>query len=91
MTRPLAVILLLAAAAGSVPAKAEDAAHRADRLRTEQLNRAAAAKVDRRIQTNVAAQARFRDARADYAREMRAWRRQVAACEAGDRSACTAR
>jgi Ni/Co efflux regulator RcnB len=86
------VIALLIIAAVEAPAVAgEDAAHRADRLRTEQLNRRAGAVVDRRNGRNAAGQERYRQARADYALKMHAWRRQVAACRAGDYSACDRR
>jgi len=85
------LVLLIAIAAASAPALAEDAAHRADRLRTEQLNRTAAAVVDRRMRRNADGQASYRDAQADYARRMADWRGRVAACERGDRSACAGR
>ena len=66
----------------------EDADHRADRVRTEQLNRGAAAAVDRRNAANRAALDHYRDAQAAYQRERDAWRRRLAACEAGDDRAC---
>ncbi|MDB5689201.1 MAG: hypothetical protein JWL91_1077 [Sphingomonas bacterium] len=86
----IAALLLLAAADGDARPN-EDAAHRADRLRTEQLNRSAGSVVDRRNRRNADGQARYRQAQADYARRMQAWRRQVAACEAGSYSACDGR
>jgi hypothetical protein len=72
----------------AMPLHAEDAAHRADRLRTEQLNRGAGKVVDQRNRSNAEGQARYRNAQADYARRMAEWRRQVAACRAGEYSAC---
>lgn len=66
----------------------EDAEHRADRVRTEQLNRNAAAAVDRRNGNNSAALDRYRDAQAAYQRAREQWRRRVAACEDGDYRAC---
>jgi len=70
------------------PAFAEDEAHRLDRLRTEQLNRQAAKAIDARDSHNDTGQRAYRAARADYERRMASWRRQVAACNGGDWSAC---
>jgi len=81
----LALAFLLAAPA---LAQAEDEAHRLDRQRTEQLNRQAARTVAARDDRNDDAQRAYRAARADYERRMAAWRRRVAACNAGDWSAC---
>jgi hypothetical protein len=83
--------LIVATAAASPAYAREDAAHRADRLRTEQLNRSAGAVVDQRRRRNADGQARYRNAQADYARRMAAWRAQVAACRSGDYAACDAR
>ncbi|WP_116090726.1 hypothetical protein [Sphingomonas crusticola] len=66
----------------------EDAEHRADRARTEQLNRNAAAAVDRRNGANADAVDRYRDAQAAYRRAREEWRRRLAACEEGDDRAC---
>lgn len=66
----------------------EDAEHRADRARTEQLNRNAAAAVDHREGANTAAIDRYRDAQAAYQRAREEWRRRLAACENGDDRAC---
>jgi len=66
----------------------EDAEHRADRLRTEQLNRDAGASVGRRNSANAAALERYRNAQEDYQRARAEWRRRVAACEDGDWRAC---
>jgi len=79
---------LLIALLVTAPALAEDEAHRLDRLRTEQLNRQAARVVDARDNRNDANQRAYRAARSDYERRMAAWRRQVAACNGGDWSAC---
>jgi hypothetical protein len=81
----MTLVLALALLAADPP---EDAAHRADRLRTEQLNRAAAAVGARRDQRNADAQADYRAAQVRYEAEMAAWRRRVAACQAGDRASC---
>ena len=78
---PLLLLSLLSAAP-------EDAAHRADRLRTEQLNRDAAAVVARRDTGNSGGQAAYRAARLRYERQMAEWRARVAACEGGDWRAC---
>ncbi len=66
----------------------EDAAHRADRRETEDLNRSAAHAVDQRNAANAATLARYRDQREAYQRERDAWRRRFAACQAGDERAC---
>jgi hypothetical protein len=81
----------MAAASAAQPALAgeEDAAHRADRLRTEALNRQAAA-VARRRDSKIGADGAedYRAAMDRYERRMAEWRRRVRACEAGDWSAC---
>ena len=69
----------------------EDAEHRADRLRTERLNREAAARVDRRNGVDATAMDRYRDAQAAYQRARKEWRRRLAACEEGDDRACDPR
>lgn len=73
-------------------ALAEDAEHRADRLRTEQLNRDAEGAAARRDQRTKAvhdrARADYDSARKRYEQEMAAWRQRVASCRAGDYSAC---
>jgi len=81
----LAALLALAL---TTPALAEDAAHRADRLTTQSLNRRAAAAIARRDRDVGPSQAGYRSARARYEREMAEWRARVAACNAGDWSAC---
>lgn len=72
-------------------AQAEDADHRADRERTEQLNQRAAAIVEGRSDANARSLERYRDARARYERERAAWRRRVQDCEDGDYDACERR
>lgn len=88
--RSLVLLPALSLAAFSALAHAgeEDAAHRADRLRTEQLNRSAAATVERRDRQNARIRKGGDDAMARYQRELAAWRRRVADCRAGDYSAC---
>lgn len=86
----LSALLILGTIA---PAAAqEDPVRRADRLRTEQLNRdahAAAARRDGRIRAEQdRAEADYRAARQRYEQAMENWRRRVAACRAGDYSAC---
>jgi len=60
------------------PPPGEDAAHRADRIRTEQLNRSAAAKVIRRQENDTARDRAWRASQADYERQMAAWRKRDA-------------
>lgn len=66
----------------------EDAAHRADRLRTQQLNRSAAASIASRDRGQAARADTYRAAQDRYERERAAWRRRFDACQAGDWSAC---
>jgi hypothetical protein len=82
-----ALTLALAPAAACAQSD-EDAAHRTDRARTAELNRSAQLKVDRHNASNRAAIARYRNAETAYQREREAWRRRVAACDAGDDRAC---
>ena len=87
----LLALALFAALPATLHAQAEDAAHRADRLRTIELNRRAQGVIDRRDSGNSAVQAANRRAVADYERRRAAWARQVEACRAGDWDACEAR
>jgi hypothetical protein len=82
------LIVPLCLAALAQPAFAEDAAHRADRQRTEALNRQAATAVGKRDARNGDGEQAYRAARERYERRMAEWRRRVQACEAGDWSAC---
>lgn len=91
MTRPLLALsmpLALLAMSGIAHAQPEDAEHRADRLRTIELNRRAQAVVDRRDRSNADVRATNRRAQERYERERAEWRRRVAACRAGDYDAC---
>lgn len=104
LLRPVpALCLLLALASAATAQGAEDAEHRADRLRTQQLNRDAAAAVARRDGGRAATalrswayaegrnaenQRRYRAARAQYEEDMAEWRRRVEACRAGYYDAC---
>jgi hypothetical protein len=83
-------MILLAAIASTlaVPVRAEDAEHRADRLRTIELNRRAASVVARRDSSNSRVRAINRQNRERYQQQMARWRAQVAACDAGDYAAC---
>ena len=72
-------------------AQIEDAEHRADRLRTIQLNRQAAAVVQRRDRGKFVRpddQKAYRAARKRYQRQMSEWRERVADCNAGYYEAC---
>jgi hypothetical protein len=84
------LLLALSALAIAIPAtaRAEDAAHRADRLRTIELNRRAEAVVDRRDRGNANVAETNRKAMERYERQRAEWRRRVDACESGDWSAC---
>ena len=81
--------VVLAAVLLASPALAqEDAAHRADRLRTEALNRSVINAGSARARENAREREGYRVARAAYQREMAAWRRRVAVCNSGDYAAC---
>ena len=84
----LPCLLLVASPAVADP---DDAAHRADRARTQQLNNSAAAVVNRRFAGNDGRLADYRRARARYEREMDDWRQRVADCRAGNWDACDER
>ncbi|WP_016747248.1 hypothetical protein [Rhizorhabdus wittichii] len=94
MTRPLlalsslALLAAMIAIPGAARAQPEDAEHRADRLRTIELNRRAQAVVDRRDRSNAGVRATNRRAQERYERERAEWRRRVEACRAGDYDAC---
>ena len=88
--RLLLAFLLLAGPAAQAQ-DGEDAEHRADRLRTEQLNLNAAAAAGRRGTVSARDEAAYAAARARYQRAVAEWRRRVAACEAGETSACADR
>jgi len=82
------LLFATALADASVPARGEDAAHRADRLRTIELNRRAKDAIARRDRGNSEVrEANRRDAER-YERQLRYWRERVAACRAGDEDAC---
>lgn len=87
----LLALALFAALPATLSAQPEDAAHRADRLRTIELNRRAHGVIDRRDSGNTAVREGNRRAMADYERRRAAWARQVEACRAGDWDACEAR
>ena len=69
-------------------AQAEDAAHRADRLRTIDLNHRAQSVVDRRDRSNAGIRDSGQEAQERYERQRAEWRRRVADCEAGHWDAC---
>jgi hypothetical protein len=83
-SRSIALLMLSISAS----ARAEDAAHRADRLRTEQLNRAARAQIDARDDGNAHVRRRNQDAMSDYQKRLAAWRKRYDACLDGDYAAC---
>jgi uncharacterized membrane protein YcjF (UPF0283 family) len=90
-----ALALLMPLAAASAQA-VEDEAHRLDRLRTEQLNRQAAAVVAKRDDAGAArnaddAQRDYAAARTAYQRRLAAWRARVDACVNGAYEACDRR
>ncbi len=83
--------LALACAPVAVCAQAqpqEDEAHRIDREQTQDLNRSVQRSVAQRQAADAAKLARYRDANQAYERQREDWRRRVAACQAGDNSAC---
>jgi hypothetical protein len=86
MIVPLLGLLAMSATSGEVAR--EDAAHRADRLVTEQLNRRALQSSEPRLRRNDKADRDYDVAKKRYEQKLADWRRQVAACEAGDWSAC---
>lgn len=85
-----ALLLLLALAPAAAFAQAEDAAHRMDRIETATLNSRSANgyPVERDASKRSPAIARYDRAQAEYQRRLEAWRRRVAACEAGHDDAC---
>jgi hypothetical protein len=83
----LALMLVLMPASAFAQAE-EDAAHRADRQQTQDLNRNVQRSVDQRNAADAAKVARYHEAAADYERRRAEWRRRVAACEGGDERAC---
>jgi hypothetical protein len=74
--------------ASPVLADPDDAAHRADRARTRQLNSSAAAVVERRFAGNDGRVAAYRKDSARYEREMDDWRQRVSDCRSGAYWAC---
>jgi hypothetical protein len=86
MIRALLAFSLLAATPAL--AQVEDAEHRADRLRTIELNRRAQSVVDRRDRGNSNVRDTNRKAMERYQRQRAEWRQRVAACQAGDWDAC---
>jgi hypothetical protein len=82
------IILSLSTLLAATPALAEDAAHRADRLRTQQLNADAQAVVDQRNRSNARKRRTGAAAHERYQRELADWRRRVAACRSGDYPSC---
>ena len=82
------LIALSVLTATPVLAQPEDAEHRADRLRTIELNKRAQSVVDRRDRGNADVRAQNRRAMERYERQRAEWRRRVAACQAGDYDAC---
>jgi len=88
MIRPILLAALLSTVPTLAHAQEEDAEHRADRLRTIELNRRAQAVVDRRDRSNADVRERNRRAQERYERERAAWRERVIACRSGDYDAC---
>lgn len=88
MVRALLILPFLALLPAITHAQEEDAEHRADRLRTIELNRRAQTVVGHRDQSNAKIREQGRQAQQRYERERAEWQRRVAACRAGDYSAC---
>jgi uncharacterized membrane protein YccC len=86
MRRVLLLSLLILP--GAALADPDDAAHRADRARTRQLNNRAAAVVVRRFAGDDQRESDYRQARARYEREMDDWRERVSDCRSGKYWAC---
>ncbi|MBD3762802.1 hypothetical protein [Rhizorhabdus sp.] len=92
--RPHALTFALALIAGvpsALHAQPEDAEHRADRLRTIELNRGAQGVVNRRDRSNADVRMANRKAMERYEKQRAAWREQVQACRSGDWGACERR
>jgi hypothetical protein len=85
---PMIRTLLALSVVLAAPALAEDAAHRADRLRTIELNRRAHSVVHRRDRSNAGVRETNRKAMERYQRQRAEWRKRVADCEGGDWDAC---
>jgi Ni/Co efflux regulator RcnB len=88
MLHILLALSFLAAPLTAALAQPEDAEHRADRLRTIELNRRAQDVVRRRDHSNSDIRETNRRAMERYERQRAAWREQVEACRAGNWSAC---
>jgi len=88
MIRSLLALWLLLTLPVAASAREEDAEHRADRLRTIELNRRAQAANDRRDRSNADIREGGRRAQERYRRERAEWQQRVAACQAGDYAAC---
>ena len=88
----IAVVFLLLLAAPAGAQAWEDDAHRADRLRTQALNRRSPSGYPAAPRAAAAADDGGRDdyaqAQAEYRRRLAEWRRRVAACENGYYDAC---
>jgi hypothetical protein len=82
------VLLLSVLATSPAVAQVEDAEHRADRLRTIELNEHARSAVKRRDRSNADVRERNRKAMERYERQRAEWRKRVADCRAGDWDAC---
>lgn len=85
---PLSAALLLLFAATPLLAQEEDAAHRADRLRTRALNTGARPGYNAAPGVSAADARAFAEASAAYRAQLERWRERVAACQAGDDAAC---
>jgi len=91
MVRSLLILSAVIALPTAAHAQEEDAEHRADRLRTIELNRRAQSVVDKRDGSNADVRETNRRAMERYERKRAEWHRQVAACRAGDYDACAPR
>jgi hypothetical protein len=82
------LLILSALTASPLLAQVEDAEHRADRLRTIELNEGARSVVHKRDRSNADVRERNRKAMERYERQREEWRRRVADCRDGDWDSC---
>ena len=88
MNRLFMAVPLVLASTPAFAQQIEDAEHRADRLRTIELNKRAQAVVSHRDRGNARIRESGDKAQQRYEREVAEWRRRVAACRGGDYDAC---
>ena len=84
----IAIVFLLLLAAPAGAQDQEDEAHRADRLRTQALNRRSPNGYLAAPHADEDDRDAYAQAQAEYRRKLTEWRRRVAACENGYYDAC---